>query len=180
MRALFISLLLLMSANAQSSTWWHAVATEIHFKIVNAGISVDGTFNSIHANVHWNPDDLVHSSLQGTALVKSIQTGNTLRDRHLNEKVDFFDATQFPELHLSSTHIVAAKKVGIYHVDWILELKGQQGTLQSELFLYRVGLFEVAYTTFKLQRQAWQLGSQSTSMSNDVEVTIVALLHPSI
>lgn len=177
MRALFICLLLFMSAKAQSSTWWHAVATEIHFHIINAGISVDGTFNSIRANVHWNPDDFVHSSLQGTALVKSIQTGNRLRDRHLNEKTEFFHATRFPELHLSSTHIEVAKKLGIYHVDWILEMKGQQGTLQSELYVYRVGLFEVAFTTFKLQRQAWQLGSQSTSMSNDVQVSIATLLH---
>lgn len=171
---------LLSSFTSYAEIWHDVVACDIKFSIVNAGISVDGTFNSIRTNVHWNPDDLVHSSLQGTAFVKSIQTGNTLRDRHLNEKVDFFHATQFPELHLSSTHIEAAKKVGIYHVDWMLELKGQQGTLQSELFLYRVGLFEVAFTTFQLQRQAWQLGSQSTSMSNEIDVTIVALLHSTI
>ncbi|HPI54984.1 MAG TPA: YceI family protein [Chitinophagaceae bacterium] len=170
---------LLSSFTSYAEVWHDVVACDIQFSIVNAGIHVEGKFNDVSTQIQFDSQQLASSFFSGKANVNSIQTGMTLRDRHLKEKSEFFDERRYPEIYLRSTHILPTTAQGRFSVDWMLQLKGQENSLHSEVQTYQVGLFGYAITTFTLQRHEWQLGGQSTSMADKVTISVKTLFSVS-
>src|SRR5687767_228080 len=54
--------------------------SEIKFKIKNFGSWVDGTLSGLSGNIHFDPNDLQHSSITGSVDVNTIDTKNSARD----------------------------------------------------------------------------------------------------
>ncbi|MCC5917350.1 MAG: YceI family protein, partial [Cryomorphaceae bacterium] len=105
MRLFFFSLIFTLFSSAISAQTGN---TYINFGIRNAGITVDGVFETFTANADINPDDLSNATFNGTIRVKSINTGISKRDKDLL-KSGYFDEENFPKIIFIATSV---KKLG--------------------------------------------------------------------
>jgi len=80
-----------------------AMHSEITFKVKHLMIStVTGSFGSFDATMEASAEDFSDASIQFSANVSSISTGNEQRDGHLKSE-DFFAAEKFPKISFEST-----------------------------------------------------------------------------
>lgn len=65
-----------------------------------------GTIEGLDFKINFNPNDVENASFSGTALVKTLDTGNFLRDGHLMwEK--FFFKKKYPKINFASRQVVS-------------------------------------------------------------------------
>lgn len=77
--------------------------SEIRFKIKHLMISnVTGSFNSFEGKAETMGNDFTKGSVNFSADISSVDTGNEQRDGHL-KAADFFDAEKYPKLSFVST-----------------------------------------------------------------------------
>ena len=100
-----------MEAQTTTATTWAIDPThsEVQFKVKHLMVStVTGLFSRYEGTVEMAGDDFADASINFSAEIDSISTGNEQRDGHLKSG-EFFDADQFPKLTFSSTGM---KKTG--------------------------------------------------------------------
>jgi polyisoprenoid-binding protein YceI len=99
-----IASLLISSAVSFAQTWTIDKAhSRLAFGATHLGIAeIGGTFNSVDAKFTATKPDFSDAAIELTAEVKSINTDNEQRDKHL-QAPDFFDAEKFPTLTFKST-----------------------------------------------------------------------------
>ncbi|MBC7451987.1 MAG: polyisoprenoid-binding protein [Cytophagales bacterium] len=88
-----------------ATTIWNLDPThsEVGFKVKHMMITnVSGSFGTFGVQVSSDGADFTKSSIEFTADVTSVSTGNEQRDGHLKSG-DFFDAEKFPKISFSST-----------------------------------------------------------------------------
>lgn len=80
----------------------HSVASFIvrHMMIAN----VRGQFNKLVGTIHFDPDDILHSTVEATIDVTGVYTGISKRDGHLRS-ADFFDVSNHPKITFKSTKV---------------------------------------------------------------------------
>ena len=91
-----------------ATTNWASDAShsDIGFKIKHLMItSVKGNFSKFEANATTENEDFSTASINFSADVASINTGNTDRDGHL-QSPDFFDAATFPKISFKSSSMI--------------------------------------------------------------------------
>jgi len=96
-----------MATQTIAKTKWNLdpAHSEIGFKVKHMMITnVSGSFGKFEVNVETEGIDFATASIDFTADLASISTGNDDRDNHLKSG-DFFDATQHPNLKFVSTKI---------------------------------------------------------------------------
>lgn len=96
--------LLLLATAGFSQTWnWDKAHSQLNFGITHMGISeIDGTFSDVTAKLTSTKDDLSDATVELSADVNSISTGNDQRNNHLKSP-DFFDAAKYGTLTFKST-----------------------------------------------------------------------------
>jgi polyisoprenoid-binding protein YceI len=77
-----------------------AVFSIRHMMIAN----VHGHFNKIKGTIHFDPGDVIHSSVEVSIDASSICTGIKKRDDHLRSP-DFLDVEKYPEILFKSTEV---------------------------------------------------------------------------
>ena len=106
---------------------WHIdpMHSEVQFKVKHLMIStVTGSFSTYEGAVSTeNETDFDGASINFTADVDSISTGQPQRDAHLTSP-DFFDAAQFPKLTFESTTFTK-KGDDDYALEGNLTIKGK-------------------------------------------------------
>jgi polyisoprenoid-binding protein YceI len=87
-----------------SQTWnWDKAHSQLNWHVTHLGIAeVAGSFTSVNAKITSSKDDLSDASVELTAEVGSISTGNDMRNNHL-KSADFFDAEKYPTLTFKSS-----------------------------------------------------------------------------
>jgi len=103
--------LLALPALAESAEWTVDPAhTTIGFSVPHMVVSeVDGKFKTYTAKALLDEADLTKSTVEFSADVASIDTGDAKRDEHLKSP-DFFDAAKFPKVTFKSTKITKSGK----------------------------------------------------------------------
>lgn len=92
-------------AHAAAPQWTLDPAhSQIYFDVKHIYSTVRGGFEDFTATVHFSPDDLAGSRFDFAVAVKSVNTGNTKRDGHLNSG-DFFDSGKYPTMTFSSSAV---------------------------------------------------------------------------
>lgn len=66
---------------------------------------VKGGFDTFHADLNLNPDDLTDAEIKFTIDTNSVDSKNDDRDTHLRS-ADFFDVENFPNMTFVATNIV--------------------------------------------------------------------------
>lgn len=98
------------ASSAAASTWnLDPAHSSAEFKVRHMMISnVKGTFGGLKGVLHYNEADPALSSVNVSADVNTLSTGDAQRDGHL-KSADFFDAATYPEMTFRSTGV---KKTG--------------------------------------------------------------------
>lgn len=79
--------------------------SDLGFKIKHLMVSnVKGTLTDYSGGMKYTTDDMSDAEVRFEAEVKSISTGNTDRDKHLNNE-DFFNTERFPKMYFESTYV---------------------------------------------------------------------------
>lgn len=79
--------------------------SDLGFKIKHLMVSnVKGTLTDYSGGMKYSMDDMSDAEVRFEAEVKSISTGNTDRDAHLNNE-DFFNTERFPKMYFESTYV---------------------------------------------------------------------------
>jgi polyisoprenoid-binding protein YceI len=76
----------------------------VYFSIDHIYSTTRGYFADFTGTVMFSPEDLGGSRFDFDVAVKSINTGNSKRDGHLNSG-DFFDSKQYPSMSFKSTAV---------------------------------------------------------------------------
>jgi polyisoprenoid-binding protein YceI len=91
--------------STQAATKWaiDAAHSEVGFKVKHLMITnVSGKFEKFEGSALSDGNNFENATINFSADIASITTGNAQRDGHL-VSADFFDATQFPKLSFEST-----------------------------------------------------------------------------
>ena len=84
---------------------WQPVTAAVGFSLKMFGVSVEGKFKGLNAVIKFDPENLASNSIVATIDATTIDTDNTLRNRHLREKEDFFEVAKYPKISMKSTKI---------------------------------------------------------------------------
>ena len=100
-----ILLVSVMPVHSAAPTWeLDRAHSGIYFSVDHIYSVTRGYFEDFEATIMFAPDNLAASRFDFKVNVKSINTGNSKRDGHLNS-ADFFDASKYPMMTFSSTSI---------------------------------------------------------------------------
>jgi polyisoprenoid-binding protein YceI len=99
------------SVLAEATEWTlDPTHSSVGFSVPHLVVSeVDGSFKKWSGKALLDEADLTKSSVEFTAEVASIDTGEAKRDEHLKSP-EFFDAAKFPQLTFKSTKVTKAGK----------------------------------------------------------------------
>ncbi|QJW90865.1 YceI family protein [Spirosoma taeanense] len=143
----------------------------ITFRIQNAGITVNGTFEGLEADVQFDPDRLGNADIRASVPVSSIRTGIVLRDKHL-QRPDYFHSEQFPRITLASKTIRRTGR-GRYEGLFDLNIKGIEREVKIPFTYSADNTFG---GSFRLNRLDFELGQSSLVLADEVEVQILVKL----
>jgi polyisoprenoid-binding protein YceI len=158
-----------LSAQKMSKT----SGASIKFSIYNAG-TVNGKFKTVKAAGTFDPSKTENISLSGTAYVKSVFTDNSLRDKHLRNKKDFFNMAKTPTVTMKSYKVIK-QATGKYTVFWKLTMRGITKNIKTTVLAKKVGSGYKLTSSFKINRNTWDLGGggiKTIAMKDIVTVSI--------
>jgi polyisoprenoid-binding protein YceI len=145
---------------------------QVSFKIKNAGMTVDGTFGKLEADIHFDPMKPQESSIRATVNSATINTGNNTRDGHL-KKALYFDAEKYPKITLQSTKI---EKTGPISYTGTFKLTIKAVTRELKIpFLYMKTAEKAEFKgSFTINRLDYNVGEDSFTLSDNVVVSLQA------
>ncbi|MBT9484124.1 YceI family protein [Sediminibacterium sp.] len=102
----FAIILGLTTSTAQSATQWKLDKshTSVNFSINHFFSAVTGKFSNFDGSFNFDPNNVAESKADFTIAVKSVNTDDGKRDKHL-QSGDFFNASEFPNISFKSTKI---------------------------------------------------------------------------
>lgn len=142
----------------------------VKFQIKNAGITVDGQFKEASFDVRFDPKNLKDSFLKGKVKPSSIDTGISLRDRHLQGR-QYFQTTTYPEIILESKRIQSKGK-NEYEGVFELTIKDIRKEMLIPFTAFQNGNGYLLKANFSLDRLDFAIGETSLVLSDEVMVWI--------
>ena len=121
------------------------------FTVTNLGLDVDGKIRGMTGEVSFDPMELEESNFQVSLPVKSIRTGNRMRDDHLKEE-EFFHEERYPEILFQSSKVEQSGKD--YLMTGRIRIRGVEKQVQIP-FSYDSRQFT---GTLEIDRNDFQLG----------------------
>jgi polyisoprenoid-binding protein YceI len=142
----------------------------VKFQIKNAGITVDGQFKEASFDVRFDPKNLKDSFLRGKVRSSSIDTGISLRDRHLQGR-QYFKSDFYPEISLESKRIQSKGKnefEGVFE----LKIKDVRKEMLIPFSAVKKGNGHFFKANFTLDRLEFGIGEKSLVLGDEVVVWI--------
>jgi len=170
MKQLILICLFLISANVGFAQWQFQSGS-VSFSIKNAGLTVDGKFTQLQANINFNPEQLDKTTLDATVNSESIYTGIKLRDKHL-KKEEYFDVATFPKITLKLKSLSGNLKSGFEGI-CSLSLKGIVKEVTIPIKFEPSGKLSGSFT---IDRRDFKVGGNSWTMGDQVKIQLSAQL----
>ncbi|MDN5202977.1 YceI family protein [Fulvivirgaceae bacterium BMA10] len=147
--------------------------SDINFSVKNFGINTGGTLSGLEGDIQFDTDQLEKSYFDIKIPVKSINTNNKARDKHLLSD-DYFDVEQYSWISFKTTEIVrvedgfsAKGNLTIKNISRTIALPftyeehNNEGIFKAKLKINRLN--------FKVGKSSWVLGNE---VKIDVEVVV--------
>ena len=150
---------------------WHPVSSHVTFKIKMLGAEVIGKLSGFQGTIHFDPEHLAQSSIYGSVETNTIDTDNSLRNRHLKEKEGFFEVVQYPTISMKSLKFEANGEsfVGTF----ALTMKGVTKNIRLPFSFINEGENAIFKGSTIINRRDWQVGGGTLGMSDNVDISIV-------
>lgn len=168
--AIFIGFMFCLPASAQNQVW-KVTNSSVTFKIKNAGLTVDGSFKGLEADIQFDPAKGFGNKIEASVDVKTINTSINARDNHL-KKAEYFDAEKFPKITMKSSSFAKGDD-GKFKGFFSVSIKGTTKTVPVMFSFVEVSGKATFSGTFKLNRLDYKVGESSWVMSDEVNVAIV-------
>ena len=146
----------------------------VSFVTTNAGVEVSGTISGIQADIKFDPHDLSRSAIVVTASPATIQTGISIRDRHL-QKPDFFNTEKHPLIVMRCKDF---RKRGAHEFvgTFDLTIKGITRPVLMQFSRDSEGK-AIRYTgSFEMNRLEFNLGERSLILDDLIKVNVEVVL----
>ena len=148
---------------------------QVDFQATQMGVAMKGHFGTVHAQVHFTPQDPKTSSVQVSVDAASVHAGSAQTDELLRGP-DWLDAKADPQARFVSSAWSAAGP-GRYWVDGQFTVRGITHPLRVLVSAHAQGQALALDADFKLQRTAWGLGSGSWADTSVVAADIPVHVH---
>lgn len=145
-------------------------SSAISFKINNAGIMVNGTFDGLVAEINFNPKKLKRSRITASVEAGSVDTGIRLRNKHLCRS-DYFNVESYPRIRMQSLNF-QKKEEGQFLGDFILSLKGKVGKVSVPISVQKEGTNNILSGDFDIDRRDYDIGGKSLLLADEVQISI--------
>jgi polyisoprenoid-binding protein YceI len=142
----------------------------ISFKIKNFGFSVNGKFAGIGGRINFDPQNPTAGSFDITVDAATVNTENSMRDKHLREE-SYFDVAKYPRIHFISTGISPGTDKGTFLVTGQLTIKNKVREIKFPFTAESVNEGFLLKGSFKLNRRDFNVGGSST-ISDELEVMV--------
>jgi polyisoprenoid-binding protein YceI len=159
----------LFSLNFSYAQDWKPSSYIVKFKLKMLGLGVNGKFRGLKVKLNAPNGEL--KSISATVDANTVNTDNTLRDKHLKEKLEFFQVEKFPTLTLTSTQI--SKGTGnAYNGTFNLTIKDVTKAVKIPFTLDETGETAIMKTNFTIDRKLWSFGGNTPGMGDNVEINL--------
>ena len=142
----------------------------VSFSTINAGFEVEGTLQLQNVEIKFDPENLRDSYINATANPATIQTGISIRDKHLTRS-DYFDASRYPEVTLRSKSF---KKKGKNNFVGTFDLTIK--SITKEVVISFISFKEnsaIRYQgSFEINRLDFNVGEASLTLDEKVKVLV--------
>ena len=142
---------------------------EISFRIKNAGVFVEGAFDSIQVNQSFDPNDLTTATFSVSIPVSTIDTGIKSRDRHLL-KPKYFDIENHQEIVFRSTRVTETESG--YKLTGDLSIKSTTRSVDIDFTLESNGDLSFFKGYLELDRRDYGVGKNHLILGDLVRITI--------
>lgn len=173
-----LTFLSLITFGLKAEKFTKASSSNINFKIKNLGSYVNGSFKSVDIVAVFDTENTDNISLKGVAKVSSVSTGNSLRDKHLEEKSDFFNGAKYPTVTMKSYKVEKLSDTK-YKVYWKITMRGVTKNLSTTVTATPSNGGMKLSSKFKVDRNLWDLGGNGLKMvtvGDDVIINISTIL----
>ncbi len=151
-------------------TEWKVSSSSITFKIKNAGMTVDGSFSGLTADIKFDLATTI-GSIEASIDVNTINTGINLRDKDL-KKDEYFSVAKYPKISMKST-VFGKEKDGTYKGYFKLTIKGVTKDVVMPFSYTESGNTGVFKGSLKINRRDYSVGGDSWTLSDDATINIV-------
>jgi polyisoprenoid-binding protein YceI len=150
---------------------WKPVTAGVSFKLKMLGTEVEGKFKGFSGVLKFDAKDLANSSLSATVDASTIDTDNSLRNKHLKEKESFFYVAKYPQLKMKTTKIEKNGENFIGYFD--LTIKETTKNVKIPFTFKQEGEKASFQGSAVINRRDWSVGSGTLGMSDNVTFTII-------
>ena len=142
--------------------------SSVNFTISNFGFDVTGTFTGLAGKIAFDPQQPASDNFDVTIDAATVNTGNSLRDKHLLED-GYFDVANYPHIRLASSGI--SGKNGAYKFTGKLTIKAKTKDIAFPFTVTSTADGLIFHGTFKINRKDFDVGGTST-ISNELQVDL--------
>jgi polyisoprenoid-binding protein YceI len=155
---------------------WKPTAASVTFKVKMFGVAVEGSFKGFVGTMVFDPNNLTGANMQASVDARTLDTDNSLRNKHLREKEEFFDVAKYPTVKMKS---VKFEKAGNGYVGYFdLTIKKTTKNVKIPFTFSQNGTTATFAGAVTINRRDWDLGGGTLGMSNDASVSIVVNAQP--
>ncbi|MFN8353995.1 MAG: YceI family protein [Spirosomataceae bacterium] len=150
---------------------WKPITASVTFKVKMFGVAVEGSFKGLAGSIQFDPEHLNKASIMASIDTRTLDTDNSLRNKHLREKEEFFNVAKYPSITMKSTKIEKTAEGFVGYFD--LTIKSVTKNVKVPFRFTPNGTNATFAGTFTINRREWEVGGGTLGMSNDVSVTIL-------
>jgi polyisoprenoid-binding protein YceI len=154
-----------------STTQWNVVSSSITFKIKNAGLTIDGSFRGLNADIRFDPLKPQEANITASISSESLNTDNDMRDNHLC-KADYFDVEKYPKITMQSTRITKTGPVN-FNGSFKLTMKGVSKEVNLPFNFINLPDKKQLKGTFSINRRDFGIGGNSISLADSVTISVL-------
>jgi polyisoprenoid-binding protein YceI len=144
--------------------------SSISFKIKNFGFGVTGNFTGIEGRINFDPQNPATGSFDITVDAATVNTDNSMRDKHLRGE-SYFDVANYPRIHFISTSVLPGADKVTFQLTGQLTIKNKTREIKFPFTAVPVNEGYLLKGNFNLNRRDFNVGGSST-ISDELEVMV--------
>ncbi len=171
MKYFFIALLALATNVAAAQYKAINQGSSLQFTVQNFGFDVGGTFKGLQGDITFDPANLPSAVFDVSLDASTVNTDNSLRDKHLRNDT-YFDVQHYPRISFESTEVSGHN--GSYKITGKLKIKKTTKVISFPFTATDVSDGYLFKGMFTIKRKDFDVGGTST-ISDDVVLTLNVL-----
>jgi polyisoprenoid-binding protein YceI len=161
---------IVLVASAFTPVNWKLSRSSVNFEIKHAGLIVNGSFAGTQADISFAPASLAQSTIVASVETATIDTGITLRNKHLR-KEQYLHVDKYAQIVMRSTKIEKTSN-NTYLGNFDLTIKKTTKNIQVPFTFTENGPVGEFKGEFKINRLDYGVGDSNWLMDNEVAIFI--------